>query len=286
MKAGQETRAFEAQLFFSRNVASAEHAIRQHGPPPEWKGAPKSLRQLYLSPETVKPFLLLVGLFLLQELSGIYSLLFYAVQFFGETNLNINDYISSIMVGSIRFAMSIVCALLIQRVGRKTLCSFSSFGMTLSVLILGLYVKYYEINDSEPRILALLPLFCIIFNVLFSMVGMLPIPWILVGEMFPLRVRPIMAGVVIAIAQCFIFICVKIYNNMIEVLGFSGTIFTFFAASALTMLYSKYVLPETRGKSLEEIEAHFRGARPCISPAANGGGVDNAAFSVESERAR
>ncbi|ENN83047.1 hypothetical protein YQE_00580, partial [Dendroctonus ponderosae] len=206
--------------------------------------------------------------------------------FFGETNLKINDYVSSIMVGSIRFAMSIVCALLIQRVGRKTLCSFSSFGMTLSVLILGLYIKYYEINADEERILTLLPLFCIIFNVLFSMIGMLPIPWILVGEMFPLRVRPIMAGVVIAIAQCFIFICVKLYNNMIDVLGFSGTIFTFFAASALTMLYAKYVLPETRGKSLDEIEAHFRGAGPEKGPAHLGRGFDNAAFTIETEMAR
>ncbi|KAH0999061.1 hypothetical protein HUJ04_000190 [Dendroctonus ponderosae] len=278
--------AFKAQLFFSRNVAATEQEIRQMQQGSGPKGAEKSLRQLYLSPETVKPFVLLVGLFLLQELSGIYSLLFYAVQFFGETNLKINDYVSSIMVGSIRFAMSIVCALLIQRVGRKTLCSFSSFGMTLSVLILGLYIKYYEINADEERILTLLPLFCIIFNVLFSMIGMLPIPWILVGEMFPLRVRPIMAGVVIAIAQCFIFICVKLYNNMIDVLGFSGTIFTFFAASALTMLYAKYVLPETRGKSLDEIEAHFRGAGPEKGPAHLGRGFDNAAFTIETEMAR
>ncbi|XP_050315674.1 facilitated trehalose transporter Tret1-like [Anthonomus grandis grandis] len=272
---------FKAYLFFSRNVALAEQEIRNNCSNNKnslEKTPEKSLKELYMSPETIKPFFLLVILFLLQELSGIYSILYYAVQFFGETNLQINDYISSIFVGTIRFLMSIVCALLIQKIGRKTLCTFSSFGMALSVLILGLYIKYYEINPSEQKILPLLPLFCIVINVFFSMIGMLPIPWILVGEMFPLRVRPIMAGIVICIAQCFIFVCVKIYNNMVDFLGFSGTIFTFFIASALAMLFCKYVLPETHGKSLEEIEALFKG-----SEKKERHGVDNLGFSISSE---
>ncbi|CAH1131854.1 unnamed protein product [Ceutorhynchus assimilis] len=275
--------AFEAYMFFSRNVATAEQELKKASTGDIIdKISQKPLKELYLSPETVKPFCLLIVLFLLQELSGIYSILFYAVEFFGETDLKINNYISSIFVGTIRFAMSIACAVLIQKAGRKTLCTFSSFGMALSVLILGLYIKYYEINPNEERILSLLPLFCIVFNVFFSMIGMLPIPWILVGEMFPLRVRPIMAGVVICIAQIFIFICVKIYNNMVDFLGFGGTIFTFFGASVLSMLFCKYVLPETKGQSLDEIEAYFRGTKKDVEHSSHSGLV-NHAFTVSSE---
>lgn len=274
--------AFKAYLFFSRNIVTAQQEVKNATHRNETDQEPeKTLRQLYLSPETVKPFCLLVVLFLLQELSGIYTILFYAVEFFGETDLQINDYLSTITVGTIRFAMSIVCAFLINKLGRKTLCSFSSFGMTLSVLILGLYLKYYEINVGEEKILRLLPLFCVVFNVFFSMIGMLPIPWILVGEMFPLRVRPIMAGVVICMAQSFIFVCVKIYKDMVSYLSFSGTIFTFFVASVLAMLFCKYILPETKDKGLDEIEAYFRGTKKDSNK--NSRGIDNNAFTISSE---
>ncbi|XP_066261536.1 facilitated trehalose transporter Tret1-like [Euwallacea similis] len=275
-------KAYKSYVYFNRNVATAEQEIRELTTRinSSEKVQQKSLRELYLSPETVKPFFILVVLFLLQELSGIYTILYYAVQFIEETHLKINDYLSSIFVGIIRFVMSIVCALLIQKIGRKTLCTFSSLGMTISVLVLGLYVKYYEINSTKTRILTLLPLVCIIFNVFFSMMGMLPIPWVLVGEMFPLRVRPIMAGVVICIAQTFIFVCVKMYTSMVDFLGFSGTIFSFFAASALAMMYSKYVLPETKGKTLDEIEAYFRDSRDSGRKIS---GVSNRGFSVSSE---
>lgn len=240
----------------------------------------KSLKQLYLSPETVKPFLILVFLFLLQELSGIYTILYYAVSFIGQTHLKLNDYVASIIVGTIRFVMSLVCAMLIQKVGRKTLCTYSSCGMALSVLALGLYVKYYEINPDKDKILTLLPLVCIVLNVFFSMMGMLPIPWVLVGEMFPLRVRPIMAGVVICMAQIFIFVCVKLYNTMVAYMGFSGTIFSFFAASACAMLYSKYILPETKGKTLDEIENLFKKKDKVTRDSE---GVTNEGFTVSSE---
>lgn len=228
----------------------------------------------------MKPFLILVFLFLLQELSGIYTILYYAVQFIGETHLKLNDYVASIIVGTIRFVMSLVCAMLIQKVGRKTLCTYSSCGMALSVLVLGLYIKYYEINPDKTKILTLLPLICIVLNVFFSMMGMLPIPWVLVGEMFPLRVRPIMAGIVICMAQIFIFVCVKLYNTMVTYMGFSGTIFSYFAASACAMLYSKYILPETKGKTLDEIENLFK-KNDRVSRVADG--VTNEGFTVSSE---
>ncbi|KAF7266483.1 hypothetical protein GWI33_020166 [Rhynchophorus ferrugineus] len=281
----ENSEAYKAYLFFNRNIVVAQQEIKNamQNISPEKANVQKSLKELYLSPETVRPFCLLVGLFLLQELSGIYTILYYAVQFFGETDLQINDYVSSITVGSIRFIMSIVCAILINKLGRKTLCTFSSFGMTISVLILGLYVKYYELNPNEEKILNLLPLFCVMFNVLFSMIGMLPIPWILCGELFPLRVRPIMAGIVICMAQTFIFICVKIYYDMVNYLGFSGTIFTFFAASTLAMLFCKYILPETRNKSLDEIEAYFRGKSGNNNKFKERSGIDNNGFVNESD---
>lgn len=265
------TKSFQIYLWFRRNNAQAQQEIERNDTS---KNCSKN-ENVYLSPQTIKPFFILIGLFLLQQLSGIYTILFYAVNFFQETDLEINDYISSIIVGCIRFAMAILGAILINRFGRRILCVFSSFGMALAMLIVAIYIKYYEIYTNEQKILPYLPLVGIVFNVFFSMVGMLPIPWILVGELFPLQVRSIMGGIVICIAQCFVFICVKIYNDMLNILSFSGTLFFFSVASMFTMIYCKAILPETKNKSLCDIEEYFKRPKKQLY------GYDNKGFKPE-----
>ncbi|KAJ8917272.1 hypothetical protein NQ315_002289 [Exocentrus adspersus] len=268
-------------LWFRRNNVVAQQEIdRYHENLKANQNKETTLKEIYLSPQTIKPFFILVILFLLQEFTGIYTLLFYAVSFFQETDLNIDDYVSSIIVGAIRFTMSITAAFLINRFGRKILCTFSSLGMAGTMLVVAIYVKYYEMHPHEEKVLNYLPLVGIIFNVVFSMIGMLPIPWILVGEMFPLEVRPIMSGVVICMAQIFIFICVKVYNDMLLYLNFSGTLLVFVAASIVSIVFCRFVLPETKNKSLQEIEQHFRKTKRQLT------GFDNGGFDLESEEGR
>ncbi|XP_044764135.1 facilitated trehalose transporter Tret1-like [Coccinella septempunctata] len=258
---GKDTKKiFEAYLFFRRSNAKAQEEVEKHtSKTNEFYNSGKTWRDVFCSSETVKPFLILVTLFFLQEMSGIYSILFYTVNFFEETHLDVDDFLASIVVGGIRFFMSIVTAFLINKFARRVLCVVSSFGMACTLLPLLLYIRYYEMFPSGPKFLPYLPLVSVIFNVFFSMLGMLPIPYILVGEYFPLRARSIMSGFVICIAQTFIFISVKIYPHMNALLGFSGTLFTFFVASCVAVIFCKFVLPETKDKSLEDIEEYFRG---------------------------
>lgn len=218
----------------------------------------KETKNQYFTPAIVKPFFIIVSMFFLQSFSGIYSILFYAVDFFRDFEVDVNEHISSILVGVIRLTMAIFSAILISKLGRKTLCSISSLGMAISLTLAVAYLKYYESNPEQPRFFPIIPLLCILANIFFSMVGMLPIPWILAGELFPLRVRSIMSGVVICFGQCFIFITVKIYPFLVENLSFSGTLMTFIASSVVGVVFSKWVLLETKNKSLEEIETHFR----------------------------
>lgn len=257
LKKGLKTEGFASLLWLRGSRALAQEEVHKYEV--GVKTDEVSLKELILSPSTVKPFFILVTLFLLQELSGIYTILFYAVNFFEEADLNINEHVSSIIIGLIRFAMSIVAAVLLTKFGRRTLCMISSSGMAFTMFVATIYFKYFE---TQVKTFAVLPLISVLLNVFFSMIGMLPIPWILVSELFPLRVRPIMGGFVICLAQCFIFICVKIYYDMIECLNFSGTLLTFCLAAVVAFIFCKYVLPETKDKSLEDIEKYFKGDEP------------------------
>lgn len=250
---------FKVLLWFRRNNALAQQELDRFNENQTVNS--RSGKNMYFTPQTIKPFIYLVLLFLLQEFSGIYSLLYYAVDIFKQAHVDVDVYISSMIVGAIRFAMSIAAAFLINRFGRKTLCTYSSLGMAVTMLVVAVYSKYYEINPHETRVFPSLPLLGVIFNVMFCMIGMLPIPWIMNGEMFPLQVRSIMSGIVLLLAQTFIFICVKIYIIMNNHIQFSGTLFTFVVASVISTFYCKFLLPETRNKSLEEIEAYFRNTK-------------------------
>ncbi|KAF5284939.1 hypothetical protein FQA39_LY16894 [Lamprigera yunnana] len=256
LKKSKKEEAFKSLVWFRKSNALAQLEIDKFDA--HLKVERVSIKELFMSTSIIKPFFILITLFLLQELSGIYTILFYAVDFFQNADLDIDEHISSIIVGIIRLLMSIVASVLLNKYGRKTLCMISSSGMALSIFIPMAYFRYYEIFTDLDKSFSVVPLIGILLNVFFSMVGMLPIPWILVSELFPLRVRPIMGGFVICLAQCFIFICVKIYYDLIEYLNFSGTLFTFFFASVITTLFCKYVLPETKDKNLEDIEKYFR----------------------------
>lgn len=256
MRNNRVSEGFEVLLWLRRNNALAQQELDRFNE--NQKTNSTNSKNIYLSPQTIKPFIYLVFLFLLQEFSGIYTLLYYAIDFFKQADVDLNEYVASMIVGAIRFAMSILAAFFINKFGRKVLCTFSSIGMAVTMLIVAIYSKYYEVHSGEKKVFPVIPLIGVIFNVTFCMIGMLPIPWVMVSEMFPLEVRPIMCGIVLLLAQTFIFICVKIYTIMNSQIQFSGTLFTFVASSIVSAIYCKFILPETRNLSLEEIEALFR----------------------------
>lgn len=257
-KIGRKQESLANLIWFRRSNALAQIEFEKYSSNTSEKTEELSFKEEYFSLSTLKPFLILIGLFFLQESSGIYIILFYAVNFFKDANLGQDESLASITVGMMRLTMSIIAAVLINKFGRKQLCIVSSIGMALSMLVVGIYSRYYEVYPEESRVFPLLPLVFVLINVFFCMVGMVPVPWIMVGELFPLRVRSIMSGIVICMAQLFIFISVKIYPDLKECLNFSGTIFVFVTASVTAVLYAKLVLPETRNKSLQEIEEYFK----------------------------
>lgn len=278
-KNGKKQESLASLMWFRRSNAVAQSEFENYRASNEqFILEDASFREKYLSMSTIHPFLILIGLFFLQEMSGIYTILFYAVNFFQDANLGFNESLASITIGVMRLGMSIIGALLINKFPRKKLCMTSSIGMALSMLVVGVYSRYYEIFSEETRVFPLLPLVCILFNVFFSMIGMVPVPWIMAGELFPLQVRSIMSGVVICMAQIFIFTSVKIYPDLKESLGFGGTVFVFFTTSVIAVFYSRFILPETRNKSLTEIENFFKSKKSkdlC--------GVDNKAFVIKPE---
>jgi SP family facilitated glucose transporter-like MFS transporter 8 len=219
--------------------------------------AVKKLLKPFLQSTAWKPFLILLLFFAFQESSGIYIILYYAVNLFQEVSTGLNEYVASIVVGGVRLLMSVVGAILMNSFGRKTLAVVSGLGMAVSMIAGGSYEYFYSHLPSTDRPLAWVPLICVLGHVCVSMMGFLQLPWMMNGELFPLAIRGVMGGIVASLAHLFIFVSVKTYPDLMHALGTDGTLWLFGAAAFLGAIYCYIFLPETRGKTLREIELEF-----------------------------
>lgn len=213
----------------------------------------------FIQPTVWKPFFTLCGFFMLQQGSGIYILLYYAVNFFEKVGSSMDAWKASISMAVMRLVMSIVGSIFIQNFNRKTLAMVSGLGMAATMGLCGFYEQYFIGIPVTLRPHSWIPFICILLNVCASMLGTLQLPWIMTGELFPLSVRGFMQGFMSCIAYILIFITVKMYPVLSTNFHISETMYIFAFASTITILFGFFVLPETRGKTLLEIERTFQG---------------------------
>lgn len=129
------------------------------------------------------------------------------------------------------------------------------------MFILSVYATY---GDHLPFGSFMTTAFLLIY-IITSTFGFLTIPFTMLPELFPQRVRGLTAGITVCIAYFLSFIVIKSYPSMLNWMG-NGMIFLFYGiVSLLGTLFVHLVLPETKGKSLQEIENLFKEKRASVS---------------------
>ncbi|RLU22921.1 hypothetical protein DMN91_005199 [Ooceraea biroi] len=209
----------------------------------------ESILQALHMPNVWKPFLILFIFFALQQLSGIYVILFYAVNVLRDIDIDVNDYAASVGIASIRLFASIFGAGLANNLGRRVLAFVSGFGMAVAAMGIALTFRF-----NFP---SWVPLLCIGAHVGASMIGFLTLPWVMTSELYPLRFRGGLGGLTTSIAQMLTFVTIKMYPDLNAVIGLKYTMWIFSAASLLGAIFALTILPETRGRSLDDIEMKF-----------------------------
>ncbi|XP_003694780.1 facilitated trehalose transporter Tret1-like isoform X4 [Apis florea] len=209
----------------------------------------ESLLKALHMPSVWKPFLVLLVFFAFQQMSGIYIILFYTVNILEDIGIELNEYSASVGIGVIRLFASIAGAGLANSFGRKTLAFLSGLGMTISAVGVALAYRF-----KLPYVVSLA---CIGGHVGFSMLGYLTLPWVMTSELYPLRFRGPLGGITTSIVQMLTFAIIKMYPSLHDMVGIESTIWIFAAASILGAIFALTILPETRGRSLDEIERGF-----------------------------
>jgi sugar porter (SP) family MFS transporter len=182
-----------------------------------------------------------------QQWCGINIIFNYAQEIFVSAGYSINDLFMNIVItGSINLVFTIVAMGTVDRFGRKKLMLLGSGGLAIIYAVMG---YFYYTNVTGLPLLSLVLLAIAIYAM-----SLAPIVWVILSEIFPNRIR----GVAMSIATFALWIAsallVQTFPFFNEYLGTSGTFWVYGIICALGFVFVLKKLPETKNKSLEEIE--------------------------------
>lgn len=186
---------------------------------------------------------------ILQQVSGINAVFFYAPMIFEKSGIGTNAaFMQAALVGLVNLVFTVVAMALIDRVGRRPLLVFGLSGIAACMLLLAW--AFSAGDDANPRLI----LVAILGFVASFAVSLGPVMWVLFSELFPNRVRGVAISFVGLVNSATAFLVILVFPWQLQSLG-SATTFLFYGLCALAGLaFVLRVLPETKGRSLEELE--------------------------------
>ncbi|XP_053619000.1 facilitated trehalose transporter Tret1-like [Plodia interpunctella] len=216
-------------------------------------------RTVILKPEFYKPTLIMMFMFVLFQVSGMTVVPSYTVPMMKEvTGGAIEDYTSMLMVDILRFATAVLSCFVVNRLNRRTVL-FSGVIMTIVSLLLTALLLYLRDLDYIPEEYKWIPVIPTLAYIFGKTLGILPIPWTIAGEVFPLAYRSLGSGVTGLILSLMFFVVVKTAPTSFREIGINGTFCVYAFCTGVCGSFLYFLLPETKGKTLYEIECHFKG---------------------------
>lgn len=212
-----------------------------------------SLYDIFQSKGLIKAMIISIGLVFFQQFSGINAVLFYAQKIFEQAGSSLAPEVCSIIIGAVQFGTSFVTPLLADRLGRKILLTASAAGMLISEVPLGVYC-YLKAHDHDVSSISFLPVVCLIAYIITYNCGYGPLPWAIMGELFPNNVKSIASSVTAGFCWFCGFLIAFFFKSLSNTIGMGPSFWLFSSFCALAIPFSLFFVLETKGKSLDEIQ--------------------------------
>jgi len=208
-----------------------------------------------------KPVAVSLSLMILQQFSGINVVIFNTVLIFKSAGVNLDPAVATILVGVVQFVATILSTVLVDRAGRRILLLVSGVGMAVSMSALGtaFYTNakqmelYGEIEDGSGW----LPLTSVGVFVLSYSVGYSNVPYVVMGEIFPLKYRNMFSAIASCVNLTSCFIVLFTFPKLQVTVGGYGAFWIYCCWNVIGVVGVFFCLPETKGKTLEDIERLF-----------------------------
>jgi len=203
--------------------------------------------------DLIKPelrFVVILGIVLavFQQWCGINVIFFYAPDIFQKAGIGIHSALfRTILIGVVNLTFTILAMWLVDKVGRKKLLLIGAAGMIVSYSLIGICFFFHLFGGFYLILLVL-------FAIAFYATSLAPVVWVLISEIYPNRIR----GIAMSVATFFLWVASFLLTLTFPILQNSiGDAYTFWLYAAICLagwLFVVVFVPETKGKSLEELE--------------------------------
>lgn len=255
-------------LIQRKRYDEANEVLRHSRSPEEADDEVKEIREVaeaqqavgirHLLSASIRPLLLVgIALAVFQQITGINTVIY-----FGTTILKFAGYSTNISVGRtvylgiVNWVFAGLALVLLDRVGRRPLLLTGTSGMVIGLGVLGWYFHTATSFQSHHAWIALA---AIMFYLAAFEISLGPVFWLMISEIYPLRIRPKAMAVATVCNWGFNFLVSYYFLTLTDMIGRDWTFWLYTGLGILAVIYFALKVPETKNRSLEEIERDIRG---------------------------
>ncbi|XP_015177990.1 PREDICTED: facilitated trehalose transporter Tret1-like [Polistes dominula] len=192
------------------------------------------------------------GLMTFQQLCGVNAIAIFITSIFEKAGGSVSGNDASIVIGGVGIIMVGLSSIIVDRFGRKIIMIISIAGTSISTFLFGLH--FYFIEEIDITNVGWLPIVSVISFIISFGVALGPLPWMMISEYFAPETKGIAASSACLLNWVLAFIVTKTFINLNNVINTYGTFWVYTIICALGIPFVILLVPETKGKSLEQIQ--------------------------------
>lgn len=209
----------------------------------------------------LRPALIItVGIFFFQQFSGVNTIIYYSPIIFKMAGItsNSSSILPAIVIGLVNVIACFISVMLLDKVGRRKLYMVGIIGMIPSLALAGACFFFKDQLGSSLLYLSVGSIVCFIF---FINISLSPLGWLLISEIYPISVRGVGMSIGSLSHWGFNAIIAFTFLKLVDGIGIASTFWLYASVCVFGLVWGFYYIPETKGRSLEDIEAHWRAGK-------------------------
>ncbi|XP_011256038.2 facilitated trehalose transporter Tret1 [Camponotus floridanus] len=215
-------------------------------------------RELLCVPGNRKALITILCVGITQQMSGSQAMLQYAQMIFDEINADLEGKYLTMILGVVQMIFTIICMFITDHSGRRSLLIISCIGTACSTAMVATYfnLQYNHVNTNNITWLPATGV--IVFTIMYSL-GLASLPFTLLSELFPTNVKALGSTIVLIAINLIAFVVTTSYLIIADIAGIHVPFWIFTAFSFAGALFTFFYLPETKGKTFEQIQEQLQG---------------------------